>query len=780
MPIDKIISAQIRSKQYNGDDYLSNPLDFAVNLVGNVMRPCQAIINISVSWYANSDNANTWNVKATSIQQAFGSFLEDGFSVGQKFAYISDWSVDETDPIEFTAIIDTISSDGRLITFSGIVGAVPVNTVEPDAGIWAVGNATENELTGVLYRFGLIENNEPFNVVSKIAGVDNRYQASSVGVAGSTVPVSMSPQGTVKSWITGSATVEFVSSSQFSREYKIVHEFILSPWYLDGQESDIENLIPPDYFVGNNCLKLVFDFELRKDIANPSGAIIARQDSQSGFTGWFDENFNGLVNNYKVNSVDYTDTASMEAKTALQPTFRTTVQIEVENTAGSFNAGNRVGFFVSYLPAQSEYEGSTLEAQEVFLYDGAYHTEGSGATPLTGIIKEIDSFIAGNLLTITAEIEYDAVQADRIAGGSYLIGLDVGNVSLTNQTSDSVSLLASIGAYSSPVSIDDLIDFTQFNVIAHDLTLEAQPDLWNEDGIYIDFDFQLDLSKEAFLRDITFSLVAYNTVSGERFSLDSFVVDTSGAIVSGGVQQIEIDTTRAYLLPSGDVFNAVKISTGSLVGSFQEYSGTFAQKIRWQDWLRNISADPLFFDVTKPENNLNFKSSNYSGLLDYEIRVEAVSRLFGVDALGLDGFSEDNQYSVNIDVRNYGETLEGWSAVISLRDPDTDADTGGVILSDKDTIFRVTWENTLQGNSLSGLYAIHRIQESFSAGDDISELSSIRPILPRDILKPMEGESLLKVTQLAPDSVVTECLIDGDRVDINKTYNLSYSIKRVS
>ena len=81
------------------------------------------------------------------------------------------------------------------------------------------------------------------------------------------------------------------------------------------------------------------------------------------------------------------------------------------------------------------------------------------------------------------------------------------------------------------------------------------------------------------------------------------------------------------------------------------------------------------------------------------------------------------------------QTSQDYSVVVD--DPDTDANTSGVILADKDTVFRVTWENTTQGNDLSGLFALHRIQQSLSAGDDIQQLSNIRTPADNIILKPM-------------------------------------------
>lgn len=782
MPVNSTIIQQYKSKTKNGDDYTLNASDYAVNLVGNVAKPMQVAISISVDWYANADAVDTWNVKATTLERTTGNFLDDGFYAGQKFAFISAWTTDNTTPIDFEATIDSISSDGSLLTFTVTSGAPVPDLTADNVGIRAIGNASENELTGFLYRFGFIENNEPFNTTSKIANVDNRYQAKNVGLAGSTAPVDMDPQGTVLTWQTGSATAAFVSNSQFQQNYVVVHEFVLNPWYLQGQNADIAGNVPPDYFSGNRCLKHVFEIELRADLSNPNQSILIRKDDSLGFTGWLNENFNGEPADYQLQSIAYEDTTTADSKTGLQPDFRTTATIVIQRLSGNFASGTVSGVLLSFLASQSRYQSTVGTATDAFLFDAVYHTEGTGPQSETNIIKSVDSSFSSDLLTITIEVEYTSSQALIIENGSFMIAVDVADQALSNQASDSVSVLADINDYTSFRSIDGLLTFTKFDILTHNQT--AGVDLgatsitaWNQDGILIDFAFDLDLAKTAFLNNLLFKLVAYDTVTDTYFNLDSYSIDTSGFVVSADVQQIEVDTTRGYILANNDQFNDVIVTTGSRVADIQSYSGYFAQKIKWQDWLQNLNANAVFYDASEPNDNLNFKSSNYSNLNNYEIRLICESSLTGIEN-GLSGTGAETGQTGNISTNNYGVSDGGWTAVMSLHDPDTDTDTGFVILQDKDTVFRVTWENVTQGNDLSGLYAIHRIQQSLSAGDNIQELSSVNTPVSNRILKPMSGEVHLKVTQLAPDSVVTECLIDKDKINPNVQYNLSYKIER--
>ena len=44
-----------------------------------------------------------------------------------------------------------------------------------------------------------------------------------------------------------------------------------------------------------------------------------------------------------------------------------------------------------------------------------------------------------------------------------------------------------------------------------------------------------------------------------------------------------------------------------------------AFKVSWREWIENLDVDNVFYDDTKVNNNLNYKTSNYSNLEGYKI-----------------------------------------------------------------------------------------------------------------------------------------------------------------
>ena len=84
----------------------------------------------------------------------------------------------------------------------------------------------------------------------------------------------------------------------------------------------------------------------------------------------------------------------------------------------------------------------------------------------------------------------------------------------------------------------------------------------------------------------------------------------------------------------------MKLETKENIAGFQYYEGVLGQKISWQDWIQNDNVDTVFFDNTKPNDNLNLKASNYSNLNDYSIRLALIMSVDGINDLGVSGTTE--------------------------------------------------------------------------------------------------------------------------------------------
>jgi len=754
MAVTNTVSIEYKNKLYNGNSYTDNPSKSAVNLVGNAMTQIQASISINIGWGAESDAFDAWDLTATTITGVFTDFEAEGFRVGQVFDYYPD----RDSPADFRAIIDSISVDKKRITFTVSSGAVTPATDIDTGIIIAVGNDSANQFAYLAYRFGLPTNDEEFTIESRISGNDNRYSLQ--GLTGVLQP--LEAQGTLKDWQTGTAQARLASSDDVSQTYEIVHEFIIAPWVLANQVEDLQALSPPDYFAGVNCLRHCFEVELRPTASFPYD-ITTRVDDIEGFTGWFNENLNGLTPQYSLSSIAYEDVATNDAVEGLQNTKRTQVTITLQ---GSFVAGQRVGLLHSAIPNQDDYTNKTTDAIGNFLYDNLYIEEGSSVSGL-GIIKDLQANITGSDLVLVAELEYTNDEAQFVQSLNYLLAVDIANPTLNPQTSDAVSVLADVREYvTTSGNVQGLMSVSDFGILFRDqLESDNTSDFvgYNSDAIQVFFDAELDTSKQAVFESLEVRLIADNQGQNKSFELDRYTFDLSSAVVSGVSQLIEIDIERAYPYPSGNRYDKVIVSSGALVGSLQPYRIEIGQKIRWEDWLSNLQADTAFYDANDPNNNLNFKSSNYSLLNGYEIRIELLANVRGVDDAGIESVTVYSFKSSGFDIKDFGFD-QGFSGVIETFELLSNDDLGGAISANSDTLVRAIFTPTTASIVLSKGWAAIRLQEFGNSGQQLFELSTSYATDNNSPLQPKQGESFLTLVQSA-GQLIAEGVIKAGTVN---------------
>ncbi len=794
MPINILVTNTKYFTEYKNDvGFVSNLGDFANNLQGSVMENVKLVRELTINWFAQSSLADRFAVDTalnTITRKGGGNFLNDGASVGDVFDFTN--QVTTTPNIIFEGQIQSVSATQIVYT---VLSGAPVN--DPN-GYGDAELRFKTPLTALVYKFGLIENAETFNVISKVSGNEQAYYGSNIGFdtgggVRDTNFVTLSRLGQYEDWRTGTVKARFSQQvNDYIQKFEIEHEFTLVPYYVDGQLTNLQNNVIPSLLNGLNSLKYVFNPEFRTVLSNPNTAKSYDFDINLGSTAWFNENFNGFNSEYKVNSIDYTEFGTVNAADGLLIGGKTTVTIQVERLNGNFVLGDKVGVYVSYLPEQAEYTNTTIsDLKENFIYDNAFETSGNSGANGQDFITNMSVFApVGALMSITFDVEYNNNQKAFLSGklaqstANFLIGVQLGDNTLTNQASDRTILLADVNEYDESADIPDLMHVNKYDIYAHNEPIglgdfSTDKTTWNEDGLVIDFSFDLDLNKQAVLNSLEFKLVAYNPITNQFWDLDTYSFSPATAIVSGGVQQINDITTRGYILKANDQFNDVQIGVGTNVGGIQNYDGRFAQKISWQDWIQNLDVDTIFYDALEPNNNLNNKASNYSLLNDYEIRLAIFGNVSGVSTLNVSGVTDYLFLSPTITVYDYekdGNIPAVWSAEIETFDAINLTNLGGAILTGQDTLFRTTWTNSNGAvTSLVDIWGINRIEETNQQGYAITEMSSLNEPAANQILIPQTGTKLL--VYLNAGKVVFECKIDGNQVVAGTNYNLSSRIQ---
>ena len=788
MPINiNIVDFKCYNQLRNGFDFSQNLTEYTRNLVGNIGERVKIEYKASINYSSISSESDVWNVKATDggttgiITRSSGSFLVDGFSVDDVFEYFTNWAGLElgTEAYDFTGKITLISQDGKTIRYDVISGGGQSVNSDEIKGDGILINMEHFEdtgglLTALISRFGILNNDETFNFLSKTTEAQQVYYGAEIIVETppATSPiVNLTSLGENKDWVTGSATAQQPQGELIFKDayFIITHELVLNPWYILDFEENFNNNSTPDFLAGDNSLKYAFELEFRNTLTDVVSKKTVLKEDVNGVTGWFGENFNGFNNFYQVDSVSYEDADTTDPLTGVTINGRTKVTALISRQDANPITDFSASIAVSKVPlTEDEYKNTSTTLIENFVYKN----EVLAYPDVTR--NDLTGSIVGGALQLEWIIEYTTEEKLLLSEEhEFMIWAQIEAPNISAGNSDRVALLLDKDNYTDFSFVDGFVTFDKYNFLQHNQVLGVDvgsatlSEANNEEGLLLDARFSVDTTKDVLINSLSMALSAYNTVTGDSFELDRYDFDLSSVIVDANGQQFTIDTTRNYNLPVGDQFNYVKFTTSNKIGNDQFFNLQFGQKIKWQDWIANISADPIFYDNTKPNDNLNYRSSNYSNINNYVIKIISYIGVSGIDDLGRNVSGIFEYQGGDITVEDY--EVDAITGVIDTVDPESNSSLGGAVLyNGQNTLFRITYTRPA---AESVTYAINRIEQSQSIGDGIEEMSNILPNI-NDLLIPLDGESTLKVTDNGL-TVIVECLINGAKVQEGVNYKLS-------
>lgn len=755
----------------NGKDFNLNLSEFTPNLVGNIGETVKVEYKANIQQSANTEGAEEWFIindpSFKQIERSSGSFLEDGIQVGDVFLFFANWENRRSTADEYNGTVEFISSDGKQLQYSVNAGTDSTGGTVTNVGLSFFMPTGTNANGALFVKFGLLSNDETFNFVSKTTESQQVYYAG--GLVSDNIPRDAESLGSIKDWVSGELTVEFTSENPDFRgaQYRVTHTFVLNPFYILSYREFIENGTIPDILAGDSSLKYAAELEFRKTLSNTGSSKIQQFDSLGGFVGWYGENFNGLNADYRIMSVEYEEAVTGDPLDAININTSTKAIVTVENVNGAITDYSCAAYIFRVPDSEDDYIGTATGLLENFLFKSDIVS-----SPDTSSTDIVTSLVGGNLV-IEYTVDYTVAEKLQLTtDDEFILLVQVEDPTISAGNSDRMMLLADFKNYVDIDFIAQFINVPQYNILQFPQQLgdaaTQQQILSNEDALLLDARIRLDTTREVVINAMSLELLAYNVSENKSFPLDTYVFNLGELNISNGVQQIAIDTTRGYRLPPGDGFNLVRVVTGSQVGDFREYTIQIGQKIKWQDWIFNPAVDNVFFDALQPNNNLNEKSSNYSGEQNYEIKLALVVNVTGVDDLGRTVTGDFINYGLNLKVNDYDESEDGVTGIIQTFDLETgNSLEGNILYNGKDTLFKAIFQN-----AAAMQYAIHRIEPSQNQGDGILELSSIKPFPANDLLKPLDGETQLTF-DIVGSELTTQCLIDGSLIQEGIAYKLS-------
>jgi len=778
----QVASRKFFNQLTNGENFGSNTSDFATHLLGAIGERVKADITFSVSW---NSLANPYNIFVTadlgsgnfSITRALGSFIDDGMKIGDTIDAVDD------------------STAGAVVTGGTITYLDELVMHVNGTYVWGGGYGNfaymnihgKTSLTAMKLFYGIVENSQPASFVSKLDNASQGFYASGL----TTSPTVATPLGNPRSWFFNDVTnIYKVSTSGYVQTFRFTHEFVITPFFLDGEQSNIENIVDPSYFQQNESLKYVFMAEINTALSNPNTAHTFTDDLLLGEVAYYNENFNGLQNKFSFEDLTYRQATTLASCDGLLITQKTRVNFTLVTTGTFTNNTTAAIPQVFYLSPLNEYSNTiaTDGAENFMMYDKRAVCASSPSPVTNGDMTNVKlTYVDSTHIDVEFDIEFTTAERLRLTiAGQYCISILIETVGLSAVDSDKVRLKIDLNTFDLYTDIPQLMSFdrkSQMWIHPYDPSVSSgfsSLRTWIEDAVMTMAVCNLNYIQypNANIKSITGRMIGYNSTDEKWFELDSYEFNLSGVQTINGVQQISVDTPRAFQLEPGDPYLNAKIEMGAgIPANYQIYNVWIPWKIRYEDFIANPNVPSDFFDSSQENNGQNYKASNYYLNPDWEVHIVydfvINNGTVGVDTTYRYHFGSNETHNYDED----GNTTPEWSVVIKLYRASNNSllstGTTGLILANEDTLFEAVFTPLTGAGYILNPWAVLRMEVLNSGQNGIFELSSVTRDEPaNNPLVPETGQTGAKITQGATNVKVTG-IIKSSLIDPSAIYKLS-------
>jgi hypothetical protein len=647
------------------------------------------------------------------------------------------------------------------------------------------------DLTAINYRWNMVENISGDTFIEKIAAELNQAKAGGIDNNNTTlfpmvfdVPVTNN-YGTIQVKGNGEITK---NGGVIAQRFTVVHDTIITPFFLAGQQTDLENGVKPSYLKANKSLKYITSIDVGRTSNDPNFIQTVGFSALDGNVGWYDENFNGNASKFSIDSVTYKNQA-LETISSIELTENSqTVEIIVKSADGVFSDTNTdfdLTFFI--LPDETNaYRNNGKNIIENFYLDKAFDTIGTAFT--TGdnvgtdyqvIAGALGTFVDVNTFKITATIDLTAAGvADLSAKGfEYFIGVSTQDHTKGTEDSDRVHLKADIQPFYVDLSDDGMIVFEEVKILRHyesdfDTEGTASPIIRTEDDVLTYCKFYIDRAGRE-TDNISISSILSQVVAkksdGSEFVLDEFNQSLSGALVVNGTQYIDASSQRSFQMPDGDIRKtiAVKRRVDLDTTDLRYYEVKYPFLMRWEYWTSKAGVDGDAFDVNEPNNGQNENWHRYDTLTDWDIyfrtRVSATKN----------GEAQVYQNDLLLETYDYLEDTEWINETIETFDADTGDPLNGLIKSPCKVVISKEYSGLDVPLSADNVEWVMRVEVFEQGGvNDIRFLSSVYDWTERSWFKSVDGSNKVKKTKVG-NVFTAEALIDFNKIPELQQFSIS-------
>lgn len=505
------------------DEYIGTSGGGVTYLYGNVTDKIRTELTFEIYWNTLSKSLLFATDKTITRSDSGGSFISDGFQVGDTF----------------TIVGASLNSGSKTITAITATVITVAESLSSETVTCSIHGTTP--VVALNYYYNLIENASPVNFNSLLdVGSSQRWNAAGLVTSTTGTTTAMFVGSASKAWSNFDCEVKTLSFDGYRQKLKITHNWLLSH-YVPGQV--------PSEFTGNKCLKYIAKIDAKFDASNPNVDHTSSFNQYNGNTGWIDQGYNyGVTPVYSLESIKYTNSAGtiVDKLSYCEPT---NVEIIIKYTdlypallSGFFNANTEVVLNQLYTPGSStQYQNTSTDLRTNFRWDrkkttvdkAAVNGDQHGTT-----LQSITNYTVTKLSTTKLRINYtsdlssnhkDYIKNLPVSNRNYAIlaSISYGATGTTSQEYHN-SVVCDLDSYEC-----DKIDETLVQQISG-VTFYEHPTIqtrgftdfkgWVEDGVLSRNRFRLKTGAGAFLNKLTVQILAQSTTGST--SLSTLIIST--------------------------------------------------------------------------------------------------------------------------------------------------------------------------------------------------------------------------------------------------------------
>jgi len=552
----------------NGNGFNLNPTSFGTHLKGSVGNRVKMTADLSIYTRVDLQNYSTGNVSGVSFIRKEGVFEGEGLWVGDTITLRN--VANET-----SGVITSINKDEVFFN------TTPPLTAEnlSDSSKRSVKLNTVS--TDLRYNFNIQEQLESFDLNSLINESQSSFIVKTIG----TSFVDGEWANKNKSLKYGNFKCRYVNSTSDSdalgntantvHNYKIEHEFIITPYWLDGWDLEGE---PDEIFQNSNTLRYVGNFGFRRGYNNPNTQINGIDDSGLGSVGAIGQTFNDFENRYFKQNYVIKDNNGFDIS-GINVAETNKLQFTITNDKIGKGFLNRSHNFVATITKTPDFDkykySSTDDFDDVWGFSTSRGSITNGTQTLTGFFSQaVINIVDDQTATVELTLSFNTDYINRTENGDgYAVFFEVGDTTISVNDSDSINLLLDQNTFSKDVNITGLVveDTTLIKRTSDELTT-GYTDYkgWIQHGVNVSNKFSMNVGDNALIDELSVGIIAKKDNS--FFDIYRYNFDLSTIVNNNGIQNVVIDESQNYKLVEGSIFNEIKLkNTGETTTGYEDY-----------------------------------------------------------------------------------------------------------------------------------------------------------------------------------------------------------------